>query len=167
MIKGNSIQFLIVLCGSLLIGMVYNQFNSGGIPLFASTASSVVSSRGSTLSSEEILSKKGRTLTLAEAFVLHETQAAVFIDARPPSFYKVEHIKNAVSIYYKNAGLNPVLESLKKNDPFVVYCSNSQCNQAQVLITTMQKAGFTKIFLFSGGMKEWRLSQYPMDRTPK
>ena len=159
------IRVAVVLFGSLIAGMIFNALNPGGISLLASSRSSSVSASGKTQTPDEILGKAGRTLTLAEAHVLFEAGAAVFIDARPPSFYQTEHIKNARHIYYKTAGLNPALDRMNKNDPYVVYCKGPNCNQAQLLINTMQKAGFTKVFLFPGGMQEWRLAQYPMDRN--
>ncbi|MBL7959548.1 rhodanese-like domain-containing protein [bacterium] len=166
MIKRISIQSAIVLFGSLITGLAFNSFNPGGIALLAVGHSTSAAASGNTPTSDEILSKPGRTLSLAETHVLFENKAAVFIDARPPSFYQAEHIQNAISVYYKTAGLNPALDRLKKTDPYVVYCKGPNCNQAQLLAETMHKAGFTKIFLFPGGMQEWRLVQYPMDRTP-
>ena len=160
------IQILIVVFGSLVIGFAFNQFNTGGVPLWGAGESITASTNGGTHTPAEILSKTGKTLSLEEAFVLHQAHSAVFIDARPPSFYKSEHIEDAISVYYKTAGLNPVLDKLAKNDPFVVYCKGPNCNQAQLLIATMHKAGFTRVFLFPGGMQEWRLAQYPMNRTP-
>ncbi|MBL7995760.1 rhodanese-like domain-containing protein [bacterium] len=166
MIKKSPIQAAVILFGSLIAGLAFNNFNPGGVSLLASGPSTSISASGNTLTPHEILSKTGRTLSLAETQVLFESKAAVFIDARPPSFYQAEHIKSAISVYYKTAGLNPALDKLKKNDPYVVYCKGPNCNQAQLLADTMHKAGFTKIFLFPGGMQEWRLAQYPMDRTP-
>ena len=165
MIKKIHIQAVIVLFGSLAAGLIFNGFSPNGISLLASGRPSFASAAAGNQTPDEILGKANRTLTLAEAYVLFEAGAAVFIDARPPSFYQSEHIKNAKHIYYKTAGLNPDLDRMKKNDPYVVYCKGPNCNQAQLLINTMQKAGFTKVFLYPGGMQEWRLAQYPMDRN--
>jgi rhodanese-related sulfurtransferase len=165
MIKKIQIQAVIVLFGSLTAGLMFNGFSPDGISLLASGRPSTASASAGTQSPDEILEKANRTLSLAEAYVLFEAGAAVFIDARPPSFYQAEHIKNAKHIYYKTAGLNPELDRMNKNDPYVVYCKGPNCNQAQLVINTMQKAGFTKVFLYPGGMQEWRLAQYPMDRN--
>ncbi len=160
--KRTIVQLAIILSGSLLMGALYNQFNTDAVSVFPEPENSPSLGTRSPLSAKEILSKGSGTLTLPEALVLFEDKAAVFIDARPPSFYQVEHIKDAVSVYYKTAGLNPLLDKLAKNDPYVVYCKGPNCNQAQLLIGTMQKAGFTKLFLYPGGIQEWRLARYPM-----
>lgn len=163
MFKKTIVQLTLILFGSLVIGAAFDQFRPEGIGLFYSDTEGAGHSGRSPLSAEEILSKTPRTLTLPEALVLFEDKAAVFIDARPPSFYQAEHIKGAMSVYYKTAGLNPALDRLNKNGSYVVYCKGPNCNQAQLLINVMQKAGFTNVFIFPGGMQEWRLAQYPMD----
>lgn len=153
-----------ILFGSLVFGLIFNRYNTKGIALFAYGKTSSVPAADHSLNPKDILSSSGKALTLKEAYTLFEAGAAVFIDARPPSFYETEHIKNAISVYYKTAHQSPELERLNKNDPLVVYCKGPNCNQAQLLMQTMQKAGFTNLFLFPGGMQEWRLAQYPMDK---
>jgi rhodanese-related sulfurtransferase len=165
MFKKTIVQLSIILLSSLFVGVAYDQFRSEGIGLTYSQNEASGVTVQTSLSAEEILSRSSRTLTLPEALVLFETKAAVFIDARPASFYQAEHIKNAISIYYKTAGLNPALDKLNKSNPYVVYCKGPNCNQAQLLIGTMQKAGFSHVFLFPGGIQEWRMAQYPVDRN--
>lgn len=163
MIQKTLFQLAVIVFGSLILGAAFDGFRSEGIGIFNSESKGPGHSGRSPLSAQEILSKMPRTLTLSEALVLFEDKAAVFIDARPPSFYQTEHIQGAMSIYYKTAGLNPALDQLNKSNAYVVYCKGPNCNQAQLLISTMQKAGFTNLFIFPGGMQEWRLAQYPMD----
>ena len=165
MFKKTIVQLTIILFSSLFVGEAFDRFRSEGIGYSHSQNEESGVTVQTSLSAEEILSRGLRTLTLPEALVLFENKAAVFIDARPTSFYQAEHIKDAISIYYKTAGLNPALDKMKKSSPYVVYCKGPNCNQAQLLIGTMQKTGFTNLFLFPGGMQEWRMAQYPMDRN--
>ncbi len=104
-------------------------------------------------------------LSLPEAYSLYSQKKAVFIDARPDRDFQYYHIKNAISGPYDTAKYNPQLVAMDKNQIVVAYCSSEKCPMAEILATTLREMGFQRVFVFSGGMKEWGQAGYPVQRA--
>ena len=103
-------------------------------------------------------------LTLDEAHTLHTSGEALFMDARPEQDYGYMHIPGAMSVPYTIAKTLPEVLSLDRNRLIVVYCSSNTCPMAEVLATRLNELMFTRVYIFSGGLKEWYNAKYPLDR---
>ncbi len=104
-----------------------------------------------------------RTITLEEAYDLHQSQTGIFVDSRSHFFYKRAHIRGSVSICYRCTDTSRVMKELPRDQLLIVYCSGPRCEQAQMLITKLLQNNFLRIYLFSGGMDAWRAAGYPID----
>jgi rhodanese-related sulfurtransferase len=104
-------------------------------------------------------------LTLVQAYEWFQRKEGVFVDARHEMFYKQQHIPGALHVYFKNAEVNPALESMDKERSYIVYCKSSRCDQAHRLARAMFTAGFKKIAIFTGGMVDWLDAGYPVESS--
>lgn len=145
------LQLTILLFATLIVGLVAS--------FFGNTSGALVTS------ADVLAGKTGKTVSLAEAYALNQAGDAGFIDARPREFYNREHIRSAISVPYTISAGGDELASLDKQKIWVVYCKGPRCNQASILVQKLDRAGFPNIYLFPGGMEEWRLAQYPMEKS--
>jgi rhodanese-related sulfurtransferase len=63
------------------------------------------------------------------------------------------HITGSINIPY--AELPEKLNSIDKNKKVVVYCAHKDCPAAGDAYRSLEAAGFTNIFYYRGGMREW------------
>ena len=101
-------------------------------------------------------------LTIEEARALQKSGKALFLDARSDREYQYAHIPNAISAYYQDVKTNPKILSLDRSQPVVAYCNSPKCPMAEVLATKLNELGFTRIYVFPGGMKEWIGAKLPI-----
>ncbi len=104
-------------------------------------------------------------LTIDEARALQKSGKAVFLDARPDREYQYAHIPNAIMAYYMEAKSNPQVLTLDRNQTVVAYCNSPKCPMAEVLATKLNEIGFTRIYVFPGGMKEWIGAKMPIQAS--
>ncbi|KAB2879821.1 rhodanese-like domain-containing protein [bacterium] len=147
----------IIAASSLLSGMTFNHFHDNGLDVIRKPA---VKSSYQRMETQD--PKKSKQLSIDEAYTLFKTKAAVFIDARQEVLYKMSHIKDAEWIYHQNAKENPRLKDYKKDQLLIIYCGGPKCEQAEHLVSELEELGFTGVFLFPGGMDEWRAAGYPI-----
>jgi rhodanese-related sulfurtransferase len=152
----------IIAVASLLTGMTYNHFSPKGLELIRQPA---VKQSYERIQGQD--PKKSKQLSLDEAYTLFKTKAALFVDARQEVLYKMAHIKDAEWIYHQTAKENSKLKDYKKDQLLIIYCGGPKCEQAEHLIDQLEEMGFTNVFLFAGGMDEWRAAGYPIDEHHK
>jgi len=84
----------------------------------------------------------------------------VFIDSRDELEFNKLHILNA-----KLAPANPgeILRWVTEDDPVVTYCSGGECNLSLELgrVLMGEDWGFSKVFVYDGGIYEWENEGYP------
>ncbi|MEE2960382.1 MAG: rhodanese-like domain-containing protein [Myxococcota bacterium] len=83
----------------------------------------------------------------------------VFIDARPPSDYKIDHIKDAISLPFYDA--ERCAPSLPSNAWYVTYCACPH-NESQHAAEALEKAGFKNVWVLDEGYLEWKKRGYPI-----
>jgi len=103
-------------------------------------------------------------LTLDEAHTLYLSGEALFMDARPEQDYGYMHIPGAMSAPYTVAKKLQSVLDLERDRLIVVYCSSDTCPMAEVLATRLNELLFTRVYIFSGGLKEWYNAKYPLER---
>ncbi len=108
-----------------------------------------------------------KAITLEQAFKLYK-QGIVFIDARESEEYSDDHIKNAVSIpFYEYDDNEFKLNSIKKEQPIVVYCAGTDCDLSILLGDQLFEMGYKKTYIFFGGWSEWLDAKYPTEKEEK
>lgn len=83
----------------------------------------------------------------------------LFLDARVPSDYELEHIAGAYNVPFYDP--KPFLDKLPKKTWIVAYCG---CPHAEsgMLAKALQGAGFTKVTVLDEGLWEWKQRGHPM-----
>jgi len=90
-------------------------------------------------------------------------QNMLFVDARSEEYYLEGHIPKAVC----NDNLDSLITKIEKqvaiDDGFVVYCSDDDCGSSEELAYLLQEQGFSNIYLFNGGWKQWVDNNLPIE----
>ena len=90
-------------------------------------------------------------------------QNMLFVDARTEEYYKEGHIPKAVC----NDNLDLLITKMEKHisidDGFIVYCSDDDCGSSEELAYLLQEQGFSNIYLFKGGWKQWVVNNLPIE----
>jgi len=90
---------------------------------------------------------------------------ALILDARPEIFYRLGHIPSALSLprddFQKQyQALQSTLQS-HRGSPLIVYCSDSDCPDSQMVANALQKLGYPHVRLFPGGWSDWKNADLP------
>jgi len=72
------------------------------------------------------------------------------------------HITGAVNISYKLKNFEQIINDLDKDMIYVVYCEDG--TQSKKTLDMMLKSGFKKVYIISGGYKEWIHEGYSVIR---
>lgn len=82
---------------------------------------------------------------------------AVVINVLAKESYDKEHIPGSISIPLESPDfLEKVAKKVKgKNAEIVVYCAKTECPASEQAAEKLAKAGYTNVYDFEGGMKEW------------
>lgn len=83
----------------------------------------------------------------------------VVINVLDPSYYQDCHITGSVNIPFEK--FEDTMKTLRKQDRYVVYCSNHACTAAPFAASMMKDAGFESVALLPGGIVEWYQKKLP------
>ena len=84
----------------------------------------------------------------------------VVLDIRTPEEFNEVRIGGATNIDYYATDFADQLDTLDKNDPYVMYCRSG--NRTSDAVTTMKELGFTEVYEIDGGIVNWYESGYPV-----
>ena len=91
------------------------------------------------------------------------TDSILFIDARAEEYYLEGHIPNSICSDDFNSLVFQIEDLVDYNNSFVVYCSDDDCGSSEDLAYQLQDQGFTNIYLFKGGWKQWLEHNLPIE----
>jgi rhodanese-related sulfurtransferase len=93
-------------------------------------------------------------------------EGAVFLDARPAAGYAESHIAGAQSVPEESTGeeLPRLLDALPANEKLVTYCQSMECDEAHLLAKALREAGCKEVYVFAGGLAEWKKAGEPLER---
>lgn len=82
----------------------------------------------------------------------------VLIDVLPEESFNDAHIPDSINIPLKNADFENQVESAAggKKEKVVVYCASFDCNASRNAADKLDDAGFTDVYAYEGGVKEWQ-----------
>ena len=83
----------------------------------------------------------------------------VVINVLDPSYYQDCHISGSVNIPFEQ--FEDTIKTLRKQDNYVVYCSNHACTAAPFAASMMKDNGFESVALLPGGIVEWYQKKLP------
>ena len=91
------------------------------------------------------------------------SDSILFIDARAEEYYFEGHIPNSICNDDFDSLVYQVENLISYNYGFVVYCSDDDCGSSEDLAYQLQDQGFTNIYLFKGGWKQWLENNLPIE----
>lgn len=83
------------------------------------------------------------------------------LDVRAGEEYRKEHIKGAASLPLDS--LEKAKQLFKAVDAIIVYCDSFVCSASTSAAKTLSKMGFTDVRDFKGGLREWKMSGFPVE----
>lgn len=85
---------------------------------------------------------------------LKENPDLFVINVLASKYYNDCHIKGSVNVPFD------ILEKISKNwdksEEIVVYCAQEKCPVSRKAYALLESLGFTNLYEYSGGMKEWK-----------
>jgi rhodanese-related sulfurtransferase len=97
-----------------------------------------------------------REITIEEIKKLQKNnEAFILINTLPLYYYRKEHIPNSINIPLEDIEhIAPKL--FKKDAKIIVYCLGYHCKISSDAAKKFVELGFTNVFDYKGGIKEWR-----------
>jgi len=154
-------QIYIYLSVSILIGIVFNASRLETLPLIAKPMAKV---ENIDQISNNILDPMIREIDLDIAEKLFEKKT-LFVDARLKKYYLEGHIPNSLCNDNLDSLVTNIEQHISVDDPFVVYCSDDDCGSSEELAFSLQEQGFSNIYLFKGGWKQWKNNNLPFENN--
>jgi len=107
-----------------------------------------------------------RVIDLAEAESLARARAAAFVDARSPENFKLGHIPRAINLPSTEfpAAFARERGRLDPAAPTVVYCTSEECDESDLVVEQLVKAGFTHLLHFKQGWNAWENANLPQEK---
>lgn len=85
------------------------------------------------------------------------------IDTLPPAAYTRAHLPGAIHIMSDDI-LDSAPDILPdKAQSIVVYCASETCKRAGLSVGRLESLGYTNVYHFVGGKREWRDMGYPLE----
>ncbi len=103
-------------------------------------------------------------IVLAEAYSAFRQGSALFLDARSHDDFQSGHIEGAINLP-AHAFMDSLtfLDELNLDQPLITYCDGADCNASIDLAAGLKMMGFTQVYFFFGGWKEWVTAKYPVN----
>ncbi len=158
-------KILSILSFSILLGLVYNTFSVNGINLIR-TESKIDMLKSIDIIGVEDTSKSMKAITLAQALQLLENENSVFVDSRDKWDFADAHIKGAINIPQYSFEPNVTdISSLTKENIIVIYCGGDDCNMSKRLTEQFLNLGYSKTYVYLGGITEWMEAKLPTETS--
>jgi len=157
-------------------GKVAKSFNVSGIPaIFGIDASGVIRYSGNglpkdedalirTLSAPSPGGAKSVDLKTLAKWIKSDNKPLV-IDPRGNESFRKSHIKGAINIPHDHLGDKKFLARVSKDTTIVTYCNGPKCKISHRAAEKLSTLGFSKVFVFSGGLLEWVKAGLPVERS--
>ena len=152
-------QIYIYIALSLFISFFVNIFRTDSLPYIAIPLEKI---EDITKIENSSLQPQIREISIdvAERLFL---DSVLFIDARAEEFYHDGHIPNSICNDDFDSLVYQIEDFVTYNNGFVVYCSDDDCGSSEDLAYQLQDQGFTNIYLFKGGWKQWVENDLPVE----
>ena len=152
-------QICIYVAISLLISFFINTFRTDSLPYIAiplEKIEDIAQIENSSLQPQirEI------SIDLAERLF---SDSVLFIDARAEEYYHEGHIPNSICNDDFDSLVYQIEDIITYKNGFVVYCSDDDCGSSEDLAYQLQDQGFTNIYVFKGGWKQWMENNLPIE----
>jgi len=112
--------------------------------------------------------EKIAVLALSRALDHYYSRQSLFIDARSEAEYQRGHITGALSLPFSaiHKHLDIFERVLLSEKPTVLYCRNSECDEALMLALELRDMGKSNLFLYIDGFEIWEKTGAPTEAGP-
>ena len=103
-----------------------------------------------------------KTLNYEQLYSMRRNQDNyVLIDVRPFDVYEERHITDSDNIPLSEEDFEELVERrvVSKDSKVVVYCGSFECPLSKQAAERLEKAGFTNVYDYEGGLKDWTTHQ--------
>jgi rhodanese-related sulfurtransferase len=97
-----------------------------------------------------------RAVTLAE--VAATDGRTVLLDAREEPIFELGHLPGARNLSRADFAAQLAALALAPDTPVIVYCSDAECPDSEVVAGALTRLGFRDVAVFRGGWAEWEAS---------
>lgn len=106
-----------------------------------------------------------KSLTASEVQTLASSGKATLLHVLPEEHYQGAHLHSAVNAcVYEMVFLDKVAEQLTdKSAPIIVYGAGGGSLDAEVAAEKLEKAGYSNVSVFTGGLAEWQAQGFPTE----
>lgn len=162
--NGRLAQALILIVVSALAAIVTNAVRQENLDLIGNWPS--VSGSDSIIVPPSAQEGDPPFISLDEAAAKFQSSEVLFIDARDQEDYEYGHIRGAINLPYEEMDLfwDEVSPKISRDRPLVLYCSGEECETSLMLAREMVLLGWTDIYVFFGGWREWEKAKLPVER---
>ena len=84
----------------------------------------------------------------------------VVLDIRTPEESNEVRLDGAINVDYYATDFADQLDTLDKNNPYVMYCRSG--NRSSDAVETMKDLGFTEVYEIDGGIVNWYEAGFPV-----
>lgn len=86
-----------------------------------------------------------------------EHEDFVLINVLAPESFNEQHIRTSINIPLKRDDFTELvgLVAGRKDRKIVVYCASKDCDASPKAAEKLEKAGFTRVYDYEGGTKDW------------
>jgi len=104
-------------------------------------------------------------VSVDEAAALFSSNKAVFIDARPESYYNKGHIRGALCLPWHQAEEKcfDVIENIPPDKNIITYCDGATCDLCDKLASFLCDLGFEHVRALVNGWTVWQQNSLPVD----
>ncbi len=144
-------RFALVLFAGPLAGLAWNTFSGRGFALDRS-----------------VLAQAGdQVLAVARARALHD-RGALFLDARPRDFWRMNRIPNALSLPEDDfdRAFTTLQPTIRRATAVIVYCSGFGCEASHLVARKLRERGIDAAIL-DEGLPAWEDAKLPLDTSAK
>jgi len=110
---------------------------------------------------------KPHVIDLQEFREIVDGRKGVILDARPEIFHRLGHVPGALSLsreeFERDYAKQKSLLETNKNRTIAVYCSDSGCEDSQMVADALVKLGYQRVLVFKGGWGEWSSQKLPQE----
>ncbi|MFZ2630737.1 MAG: rhodanese-like domain-containing protein [Desulfosalsimonadaceae bacterium] len=148
-------QIPAILLVTTCLALGFNQVRNDQMPLVCQWSEQLQVSRSS---------KAVHIISIEEAAALFKNKKAIFLDARPESFYIEGHIKGALSLPWETAEEKccGVVEKIPMNMPIITYCDGVNCELCDNLAVFLCDLGFEHVSALINGWTSWNKHNLPV-----
>jgi rhodanese-related sulfurtransferase len=153
---GTAAEICLIVVISSLIGVTWNR-------------SLLTSAWRGELTAQVQAAPKGEELPMPVGLVqikeMFDAKQAVIVDARSAANFADGHIAGAITLPLEEARKSPASPfkvKVPKDATIIAYCNGFSCHDSMDLGKILMGAGYTTVYIFEGGLPEWRDAGYPV-----